>query len=150
MAKYKSTSTLFKMDILCWRRCVSSYVGHLEWDVTPFKLNHTFVVLVSKKHKLYSMGNFRPISLCNVVYKLVIKSIRTRSWLWRSFLANTREFRVMDGTELPNVSTSGRCFRTINTWGYQQWWESHKRSPSYLSLITSKSVSAAGWTNSFG
>lgn len=37
----------------------------------PKGLNCTFVALVPKKHKPIEISDFRPISLCNVVYKLV-------------------------------------------------------------------------------
>lgn len=41
-------------------------------------INHTFLALVLKKKNPKQMGDFRPISLCNSVYKIVTKIIASR------------------------------------------------------------------------
>ena len=41
-------------------------------------MNHTLVALIPKKQKLELIFDFRPISLCNVIYKLVTKLITNR------------------------------------------------------------------------
>ena len=43
-----------------------------EGRVAPY-LNSTFIALIPKKDKPLSFVNFRPISLCNLVYKLISK-----------------------------------------------------------------------------
>ena len=45
----------------------------LNWHPIPPKLNHTFVVLISKKSKPELITEFQPVSLYSVVYKLVTK-----------------------------------------------------------------------------
>ena len=47
--------------------------GHL-----PSELNHTNVVLIPKTKQPVQVSEFRPISLCNVVYKLITKAISLR------------------------------------------------------------------------
>lgn len=38
-------------------------------------LNHTFIVLLPKVTSAFKVDQFRPIALCNVVYKLITKII---------------------------------------------------------------------------
>ncbi|XP_040998143.1 uncharacterized protein LOC121244182 [Juglans microcarpa x Juglans regia] len=44
----------------------------------PRRLNHTFITLIPKKTSPSKVANFRPISLCNVLYKLLSKVITNR------------------------------------------------------------------------
>jgi len=55
----------------------------LEGSSTPPRLNHTNIALIPKKPCPETMVDFRPISLCKVVYKLVIKVLakRLKTWL---------------------------------------------------------------------
>ena len=48
--------------------------SRLSGRVTP-SLNSTFLALIPKKDKPVSFVDFRPISLCNLVYKLITKII---------------------------------------------------------------------------
>lgn len=41
-------------------------------------INHTFIALIPKVNNLERVSNFRPISLCNVIYKIIIKVIANR------------------------------------------------------------------------
>ena len=49
----------------------------------PKALNSTHIALIPKIQGLETLGNYRPISLCNTVYKVVTKIIvaRLRSYL---------------------------------------------------------------------
>ena len=44
----------------------------------PRYLNETLIALISKIQGLETLGNYRPISLCNIVYKTVTKLIVNR------------------------------------------------------------------------
>lgn len=37
------------------------------------EVNNTYVVLILKSNNIYSMKDFRPISLCNLSYKIITK-----------------------------------------------------------------------------
>ena len=44
----------------------------------PKYLNHTLIVLIPRIQGLETIGNYRPISLCNSVYKIITKIIIAR------------------------------------------------------------------------
>ena len=39
----------------------------------PASLNHTYIILIPKLKNSERVSNFRPISLCNILYKLISK-----------------------------------------------------------------------------
>ena len=69
-------------DIIGYDVC-AAVLSVLEGHASPSMMNHTFPALIPKKLSPTLITEFRPISLCNVVYKLVTKvlSNRLKPWL---------------------------------------------------------------------
>ncbi|XP_074293650.1 uncharacterized protein LOC141620760 [Silene latifolia] len=57
---------------------VKTVLGILRGELDPGEFNKTNIVLISKKKEPDKIRDFRPISLCNVVYKLVSKVLANR------------------------------------------------------------------------
>ncbi|KAL9226062.1 hypothetical protein vseg_001914 [Gypsophila vaccaria] len=57
---------------------IETVLNFLRGGTLPDDMNHTFFVLIPKKKDPNSMGDFRPISLCNVTYKLISKVLANR------------------------------------------------------------------------
>lgn len=53
-------------------------LNYLNGGSMPDDLNHTYVVLIPKVRKPVDMKDLRPISLCNVSYKLISKVLENR------------------------------------------------------------------------
>ncbi|KAL0324537.1 UNVERIFIED_CONTAM: putative mitochondrial protein [Sesamum calycinum] len=64
---------------------ISCVLYFLNSRVLPMGFNETHIVLIPKCKQLQSLPQYRPISLCNVAYKIASKSIanRLKPWLDR-------------------------------------------------------------------
>ncbi|XP_055961043.1 uncharacterized protein LOC130015280 [Mercurialis annua] len=56
-------------------RCILEF---MRTGVMPANMNHTFITLIPKNDSPESMKDLRPISLCNVIYKLISKVLANR------------------------------------------------------------------------
>lgn len=71
-AFYKSAWSWVKDDIL---RLITDFYSH---SYMPNDINQTFITLIPKKNNPTVPQDYRPISLCNVAYKIVSKSLANR------------------------------------------------------------------------
>ncbi|KAK1299943.1 putative ribonuclease H protein [Acorus calamus] len=66
----------------CWEIVGDDVVNAVKEFFTSGRLlkqfNHSFICLVPKEPNADSMDSFRPISLCNTIYKLITKILATR------------------------------------------------------------------------
>lgn len=57
---------------------ISCVLDFLNLHRLPLNLNYTLIVLIPKTNRPKHITEFRPISLCNVVYKLGAKALANR------------------------------------------------------------------------
>ena len=57
---------------------IVAVLDYLNSGLMVPKINHTNIVLVPKVKSLEKMSDFRSISLCNVIYKIISKVLANR------------------------------------------------------------------------
>ena len=57
---------------------VDAALSVLNYGIMPSNINHTLISLIAKVKSPESPKDFRPISLCNVMYKIISKTIANR------------------------------------------------------------------------
>jgi hypothetical protein len=63
---------------LCGKEITLVVLRVLSGEDDPATINHTFIVLIPKVASPKELGQFRPISLCNVTFKIVSKVVANR------------------------------------------------------------------------
>jgi hypothetical protein len=66
-------------------------------------LNDTFISLIPKSDNPGSFGGYRPIDLCNLVYKIITKIIATRIKSSLSFGISKEQFGFLEGRQIIDV-----------------------------------------------
>ena len=57
---------------------IEAVLSCLTSGVIPLSINRTFITLIPKVKSPSKVSEFRPISLCNIIYKLVSKVIANK------------------------------------------------------------------------
>jgi exonuclease III len=79
-------------------------------------LNATFLTLVPKEHSTTSPAQFRPIALCNVIYKLLTKIIATRLKPILPFLISPEQSGYVEGRQiLDNVILAHEVIHSLRS-----------------------------------
>jgi hypothetical protein len=63
---------------LCGTEVITVVLRILRGEESPEGINTTFIVLIPKVASPEELGQFRPISLCNVIYKIASKVLANR------------------------------------------------------------------------
>jgi len=66
-------------------------------------LNATFIALIPKSDKPDSFGGFRPIALCNLVYKIITKIIAPRIKTTLSIVISKEQFGFLEGRQITDA-----------------------------------------------
>ena len=69
---YKSYWNIVGSDV------IDATLSVLNSGIMPPNINHTFITLIPKTKSPTSPKDFRPISFCNVMYKIISKTIANR------------------------------------------------------------------------
>jgi hypothetical protein len=101
-------------------------------------INSTFLSLIPKDHDGTSYDNFRPISCCNVIYKLVAKVIDIRIKLLLSEVIFEEQFGFLQKIQIHDgVSLAQEALHSIKTL---------KQSATILNIDLSKAYDRVNWT----
>ena len=57
---------------------VATVLDFMHSGTMPFDINYTHIVLIPKVKSLEKMSDYRPISLCNVIFKIIFKVLANR------------------------------------------------------------------------
>lgn len=77
-------------------------------------LNHTFIALISKVNKPKKVTEFRPISLCNVIYRIIAKTMANRlKQILNDIISPTQSAFVPGRLIMDNLVIGYECLNKI-------------------------------------
>jgi hypothetical protein len=77
-------------------------------------LNSTFLALIPKENKPLTFGDYRPIALCNLCYKLIAKVIANRLKPILSRSLSSEQLGFLKGRQiLDTIGTAQECLHSI-------------------------------------
>ena len=105
--------TFFKSPFMASKQ---SKHKQLNSDSILKSINHTFITLIPKVKNPKRVFEFRPISLCNVIYKVVSKVIANRlKPLLNSIISETQSAFIADRLITNNVLIASKSLHHMKT-----------------------------------
>lgn len=68
------------------------------------QINHTFLTLIPKSHEASHLNNYRPISCCNVIYKIILKILDNRLKKVVCELVSPNQHAFLEGRQIGECS----------------------------------------------
>jgi hypothetical protein len=103
----------------------------------PLSLNSTFIALIPKKDNPDTLDDFRPISLCNCIYKIVSKVIARRVKRILSDKISSEQFRFLEGRQIHEaIGVAQEALHSI---------KSRKLRSAVLKIDLSKAYDRVSW-----
>ncbi|KAH9799959.1 reverse transcriptase domain-containing protein [Citrus sinensis] len=95
-------------------RVITACLHVLNEKGTLAPLNHTYIALIPKVEKPRKVTEYRPISLCNVIYRLVAKTIANRlKHLLNTIISPTQSAFIPNRLITDNVIIGYECLHKI-------------------------------------
>ena len=80
----------------------------------PAPINHTYIALIPKVHKLRRVNEFRLISLCNVIYRIIAKIMANRlKHILNDHISPTQSAFVPNRLIIDNIIIGYECLNKI-------------------------------------
>lgn len=83
---------------------------------SPQCVNDTYITLIPKVKKPQKVGDYRPISLCNVIYKIGIKILENRlKSILHEFISPNQSAFVFGRLNIDNILIAYESLHSMNT-----------------------------------
>jgi hypothetical protein len=95
---------------LCSKEVTTMVLKLLDGQEEPTGINETLIVLISKVASPEEIGQFRPISLCNIIYKIASKVLANRLKIFLSEIISEEQSAFVPGCLITdNIISAYEC-----------------------------------------